>query len=189
MRVVSGLARGKTLLAVPGDTTRPILDRTKTALFDTIRPVITGTKWLDMFAGSGGVGIEALSQGALHCVFVDVEPKAVQTIRKNLEATHLSEKAEVRQTDVFLYLKKTDRQFDLIYIAPPQYKGLWIQALQAIAERPQVAANGGILIVQIDPSEYEPVELSDFVETETRKYGNTQFVFFQLRDKPQNQGA
>src|SRR5262245_56342706 len=122
MRVVSGTARGKQLLSVPGSTTRPILDRVKTALFDTIRPIIDGTRWLDLFGGSGAVGIEALSQGAAHCVFVDVEPKAIQTVRKNLEGTKLADRAEVRQTDAFLYLRKTEKNFDVIFIAPPQYK-------------------------------------------------------------------
>ena len=181
MRVVSGTARGITLLTVPGDTTRPIMDRVKTALFDVLRPTLPDTRWLDLFGGSGAVGIEALSQGATHCVFVDVEPKAIQTIRKNLESTKLVAKAEVRQTDAFLYLRKTERQFDVIYIAPPQYESLWIEALHAVAERPELLAEGGSIIVQIDPSEAEPVELADFAEVDNRKYGNTQLLFFERK--------
>jgi 16S rRNA (guanine966-N2)-methyltransferase len=181
MRVVSGKARGITLLTVPGDTTRPIMDRVKTALFDVLRPTLADTRWLDMFGGSGAVGIEALSQGAAHCVFVDVEPKAIQTIRKNLESTKLADKAEVRQTDAFLYLRKTEKQFDVIYIAPPQYKSLWIEALHTVAERPDLLAPGGSIIAQIDPSEYEPVELADFNEASSRKYGNTQLLFFERK--------
>lgn len=183
MRVVSGSARGKQLLSVPGDTTRPILDRVKTALFDKIRPLLPGTAWLDLFGGSGAVGIEALSQGAASCVFVDVEPKAIQTIKKNLEGTRLTAKAEVRQTDAFLYLRKTDKQFDIIFIAPPQYKSLWIEALQTVAERPQLLKPEGLIIVQIDPSEFEPVELTDFIEVDSRSYGNTQILFFERKSQ------
>jgi 16S rRNA G966 N2-methylase RsmD len=111
-------------------------------------------------------------------VFVDVEPKAIQTINKNLEGTRLKDKAEVRQTDAFLYLRKTEKQFDFIFIAPPQYKSLWIEALHTVAERPQLLKPEGMIIVQIDPSEFEPIELTDFIETESRSYGNTQILFF-----------
>ena len=80
MRVVGGSARGATLLLVPGDGTRPILDRVKTALFDILRPRISGAVMLDLFGGSGSVGIEALSQGAAHCTFIERGHKAVATI-------------------------------------------------------------------------------------------------------------
>ena len=101
MRVVSGSARGKKLLLVPGRGTRPILDRVKTSLFDMLRPRIEGMHVLDLFAGSGSVGIEALSQGAAHCTFTDLGDKAVATIRKNLASTGFSDRADVRQTDAF----------------------------------------------------------------------------------------
>lgn len=179
MRVVSGKARGRKLLSVPGDTTRPILDRVKTALFDIIRPWIAESSVLDLFAGSGGVGIEALSQGARHCTFLDLEPKAVATVRANLEATGLSVQAEVRHTDAFSYLRNTSKRFDLIFVAPPQYEGLWVQALQFIAERPDLLTPHGRVIAQIDPTEYEALSLASLSEYAQRKYGNTVLVFFE----------
>jgi 16S rRNA (guanine966-N2)-methyltransferase len=179
VRVVSGKAKGRNLLAVPGDTTRPILDRVKTALFDVLRPTLPGTSILDLFAGSGSVGIEALSQGAEHCTFIDLARAATETIRKNLATTGLTEQAEVRNTDAFLFLEKNQRAFDLIYIAPPQYKALWVEALRALAERPETLSPNGQIIVQIDPEEYEPVELSNFQEVSKRTYGKTVLVFFQ----------
>src|SRR4051812_41509260 len=109
MRVVAGSARGKKLIVVPGRGTRPILDRVKTALFDILRPQIPGMIMLDLFAGSGSVGIEALSQGAAHCTFLDLGREAVATIKRNLATTGFSGRAEVRQTDAFAYLRGTEK--------------------------------------------------------------------------------
>src|SRR5262249_34429829 len=117
MRVVGGSARGKKLRVVPGRGTRPILDRVKTSLFDILRPRLSGMTVLDLFAGSGSVGIEALSQGAAHCTFIDLEYKAVATIKKNLAITEFSGRAEVRQANALAYLRGTSKRFDLIYIA------------------------------------------------------------------------
>jgi len=179
MRVVAGTAKGTKLLAVPGDTTRPILDRVKVALFDVLRPRLAEIKVLDLFAGTGQVGIEALSQGAGHVTFIDATRSAVETIKKNLAAAKLNEKAEVRHTDAFTFLRNTSRAFDLIYVAPPQFEALWIQAVRDLAERPQLLNPGGLIIVQIDNKEYEPLALSAFRESEQRKYGSTLLVFFE----------
>lgn len=178
MRVVSGLAKGRNLLAVPGDTTRPILDRIKTALFDILRPSIDGAEVLDLFAGSGSVGIEALSQGAAHCVFLDIAPKAIETIRKNVSTCGFDDKAEIRSNDAFTYLRNTRKAFDLIYVAPPQYKGIWVEAMHFIAERPALVKPGGMIVVQIDPKEYENLSVAAFIESDSRTYGNTQLVFY-----------
>lgn len=182
MRVVSGSARGIPLKSVPGDGTRPILDRVKTALFDMLRPRLSGWRVLDLFAGSGSVGIEALSQGAAHCVFLDLNPRAVSTTRENLEKTKLTSQAEVRNADAFGYLKRTSKSFDLIYVAPPQYEALWIEALHIIAERPDLLSDGGEVIAQIDPVEYERLSLSSLEEYEQRKYGSTLLVFYRKVD-------
>lgn len=181
LRVIGGTARGKKLLSVPGDTTRPILDRVKTPLFDILRPWLSRKTVLDMFAGSGAVGIEALSQGAEHCTFLDLSKAAVDTIRTNLENTGLGGQAEVRKTDAFSYIKNCQRSFDLVYIAPPQYKGLWIEALQLLAERPDKVNLGGKIIVQIDPKENEGVQLTSFFLEDERRYGNTVLLFFGKR--------
>jgi 16S rRNA (guanine966-N2)-methyltransferase len=160
MRVIGGSAKGRLLKAVPGDGTRPILDRVKVPLFDILRPSLPGMRLLDLFAGTGSVGIEALSQGAESCVFLDTNAKAVQTIKHNLD------------------LRNSTKSFDLIYVAPPQYKGIWIEAMKHIAERPNLISENGIVIVQIDPKEYEELSLSLLRETEQRKYGSTVLVFY-----------
>jgi 16S rRNA (guanine966-N2)-methyltransferase len=189
MRVVGGSARGKKLLVVPGQGTRPILDRVKTSLFDILRPRLSGMDVLDLFAGSGSVGIEALSQGAASCTFVDLGYKAVATIKKNLASTGLADRAEVLHADAFDYLRATTKQFDLIYIAPPQYRNLWSEALRHIAERPEVLRSSppevttdrlaGQVIVQIDPKEYRSLGCDNFPETRQKRYGNTLLVFFE----------
>ena len=179
MHVIAGSAKGIPLKSVPGDTTRPILDRVKTALFDTLRPRLEGMILLDLFAGTGAVGIEALSQGADHAVFIDLSRKAADTVKENLKKTGLREKATVHQQDAFLYLKNTDRVFNLIYVAPPQYKALWVKALHSIAERPEMVSPKGMLIAQIDPKEYEEVLMSDFKETRQKRYGSTLLVFYE----------
>lgn len=182
MRVIGGSARGTKLMAVPGDTTRPILDRVKTSLFDILRPDIEDIElFLDVFAGSGSVGIEALSQGAQRAIMLDLEPRAIDTIRENLKKTHLTDRAEVRKTDAFAYLRNTSKQFDLIYVAPPQYEGLWLQILQLIAERPALLRGPSAkLIVQIDPKEREPFTSNQLILEKERTYGNTLLLFYAL---------
>lgn len=179
MRVIGGSAKGRSLKSVPGDSTRPILDRVKTPLFDILRPTLSGISVLDLFAGTGAVGIEALSQGAGHCVFLDINARAVATIKDNLATCDLTERAEVRHTDAFIYLKNVKKSFDLIYIAPPQYRGIWIEALRTLAERPHLLAPQGKVIVQIDPKEYEALELTTIKERSQRTYGSTVLVFFE----------
>jgi 16S rRNA (guanine966-N2)-methyltransferase len=198
VRVVGGSARGKTLLLVPGKGTRPILDRVKTALFDILRPRIAGMRLLDLFAGSGSVGIEALSQGAAHCTFTDLGREAIATIKKNLDSTGLSANATVRQTNALDFLKTTPGPFDLIYIAPPQYKNLWIEALQRLDARPELlsapdpddpdnAESPGLAIAQIDPREYQTIDLATLRETRQKRYGNTLLVFFERTMAPDQQ--
>ena len=179
MRVIGGTAKGKPLKVVPGDDTRPILDRVKVPLFDILRPTLPNLRVLDLFGGTGSVGIEALSQGAASCVFLDTSSEAVKIINLNLETTGLKDRAEVRHTDAFGYLKRTAKDFDLIYVAPPQYEGLWLEAMCIIAERPHLVAANGRVIVQIDPKEYEELNLSTFKEINQRKYGKTVLVFFE----------
>jgi 16S rRNA (guanine966-N2)-methyltransferase len=178
MRVISGIHKGARLQAVPGDMTRPMLDRVKTALFDTLRPNISGVKILDAFAGTGQLGIEALSQGAASCVFLDTSKEAVATIRQNLTSTGIVEQAEVRHTDAFTFLRNTAKSFDLIFLDPPQFKNLWIESLQTIAERPQLLTSGGTILIKIDPSEYEQLSLTAFNEQKQRRYGNSLLLFF-----------
>jgi 16S rRNA (guanine966-N2)-methyltransferase len=178
MRVIGGTARGTLLKSVPGDSTRPILDRVRTSLFDILRPELPGLVMLDLFGGTGSVGIEALSQGGKHCTFLDINKAAYETIKSNVKAARVEDRAEVRHTDAFTYLKHTTKSFNLIYVAPPQYENLWVEACYRIAERPELLTGNKMIIAQIDPSEYEPLILAGFTEVDKRSYGKTLLVFY-----------
>jgi len=182
LRVVAGKARGHKLRAVPGDTTRPITDRVKESLFNILNGDIQDASFLDLFAGTGSVGIEALSRGAAFVRFLDINPNAIKTIRLNLEHTGLTSQAEVLRLDAFQFLKsQPDRGFDYLYIAPPQYKEMWLQAIQEVDERIVWLSEDAWMIVQIHPKEYQQINLSHLQEFDQRKYGSTLLVFFRRR--------
>lgn len=181
MRVISGQARGRKLKRVPGDTTRPIMDRVKESLFNILGQDVVGGRWLDLFAGTGQVGIEALSRGAAEVVFIDKVRPAIQTIHSNLQSTGLTAGSIVVQADSFAYLRRQNfAPFDLIYVAPPQYLGLWVEVLTQVDERPSSFINpDGLVVVQIDPKEYQELALNNLVLFDNRIYGNTQLLFFE----------
>jgi 16S rRNA (guanine966-N2)-methyltransferase len=171
------------LRPVPGDTTRPITDRVKEALFNILGDDILEATLLDLFAGTGSVGIEALSRGASFVRFVDKSRQAVETIHHNLHHTHLHENAEVIQMDAFNLLKKPpDRNFDYVFIAPPQYKELWQKALQDLDTNPGWLSHEAWVVVQIDPLEYQKKSYTNFKEFEQRRYGSTLLIFYDLMD-------
>ena len=181
LRVITGKARGRRLKTVPGDTTRPITDRVKESLFNILGPDVQGSYVLDLFAGTGAVGIEALSRGAEYVRFVDSNRLPIKIIKENLINTGLGEKAQVLQMDAFAVLEsESDIQFDYVYIAPPQYKGMWKRALLLVDERNDWLADDGWVIVQIHPVEYEQVSLKNMVEFDQRRYGSTLLIFYQI---------
>lgn len=182
-RIIGGSARGTRLSSVPGDTTRPITDRVKEALFNILGGDLLDATFFDLFSGTGSVGIEALSRGARFARLNDINRAAVTTIKTNLEKTHLTSRAEVYQADVFALLKRPpDQAFDYIYIAPPQYKELWKRALRDLDANPGWIKADTWVIVQIDPVEYEPQNLTHLSELDQRKYGSTLLVFYEVKD-------
>ncbi len=178
MRVITGKAKGHSLKSVPGDITRPITDRAKCALFSIIGNQVIHARFLDLFAGTGQVGIEALSRGADEAVFVERAKPALQTIRDNLEHTRLEEDAHVVQGDVFSFLLREPDAFDFIYVAPPQYKELWVQTLELLDKRPGWLADDGWIIVQIDPLEYEEQAMEHYALFDQRSYGGVMLCFY-----------
>jgi 16S rRNA (guanine(966)-N(2))-methyltransferase RsmD len=181
-RVISGTAKGRTLKAVPGDTTRPITDRVKEALFNILAGDVIDSHWWDLFGGTGAVGIEALSRGAAFVRFTDLNRAPVETIRANLEHCKLAARAEVRRGDAFAMLAaQPDRRFHYIYIAPPQFKQMWLQALTVLDANPDWIQEDGEVIVQIAPKEFQKVELLNFRQFDERKYGSTLLVFYERR--------
>ncbi len=180
IRVIAGKAKGKKLKIVPGTGTRPVTDRVKESFFNIIRLDLGGCNFLDLFAGTGSIGIEALSQGAGYVRFIELGRNAIRVIEENLASTDLGAGAEVLRMDAFAYLsRKPDTQFDYVYIAPPQYKGMWIKALEGLDTHPEWLVEDGWAIAQIDPREYEKLSLKEFSEFDQRKYGNTLLVFYE----------
>jgi 16S rRNA (guanine(966)-N(2))-methyltransferase RsmD len=197
MRVITGRAKGRKLMSVPGDSTRPITDRAKSALFSILSNWIEGTRVLDLFGGTGAVGIECLSRGATYVHFLDNNRKAVETIQANLAHCGFSREATVERNDSFAFLERyRGEAFDFIYVAPPQYQDLWRKALQLIDARPELTAEYATIVVQIHPVEDKPdkpVELQRLQEYDRRKYGSVMLIFYadarDLEEKQAEEGA
>jgi 16S rRNA (guanine(966)-N(2))-methyltransferase RsmD len=185
MRVIAGKAKGRKLKSVPGEGTRPITDRAKSALFSILGEDVIGCRFLDLFAGTGQVGIEALSRGAAEAVFVERGAAALRTIRENLAHTGLAGPARVVRADVFAYLRGEPEPFDYVYIAPPQYKGLWAQTLRALDARPGWLADDGWAIAQIHPKEYENLPLENLLLFDRRRYGGVMLCFYARGGEPE----
>ena len=183
LRVISGTAKGRKLKDVPGDTTRPVTDMVKEALFNIIGPDVRGARLLDLFAGTGAIGIEALSRGAEYVQFNDLHRLPVDTIWANLEATGLAQGAQVTRADAFSLLERMpSKPFDYVFIAPPQYKGLWKRALYALDAHPDWLVEDAWVIVQIHPVELEDCpDLQALEEFEQRRYGSTLLIFYQKK--------
>jgi len=178
MRVIAGEAKGRKLLSVPGQATRPITDRVKESLFNILGGRVVNALFLDLFAGTGSVGIEALSRGARRAVFVERNRQALQVIAKNLKMTDLADRAQVVGSDVFKFLRgEFDEKFDIVYIAPPQYKGLWARTLLALDGR-ELLADEGLIVAQIHPKEFAPLDLKSLQLADQRKYGSTLLCFY-----------
>ena len=180
MRVITGTAKGKKLKEVPGNTTRPITDRTKEALFSILGNWIIEARMLDLFGGTGAVGIEALSRGAAHVTFVELALAALRVIHHNLQQTNLSANASVIRGDAFKTLEQIpSNPYHIIYIAPPQYKELWEKALTMVDRRPDLLTEDGIAIVQIHPKEFKNLSLTNLSLYDQRKYGSTLLCFYE----------
>jgi 16S rRNA (guanine(966)-N(2))-methyltransferase RsmD len=184
MRVIAGTAGGRNLESVPGEGTRPITDRVKSALFSTLtsRAMVEGCRYLDLFGGTGAVGIEALSRGASEAVFCEMDRNALRVLQRNLEVTRLADRAIVVPGDAFKYLVRPDlAPFDVIYVAPPQYRGLWLRALTLVDARPELLRRNGLVVVQVFPKEWTAPELAHLDLVDERRYGSTALYYFTPR--------
>ena len=183
LRVIAGKAKGRKLKAVPGDTTRPVTDRVKEALFNILAGDVIDSRWWDVFAGTGAIGIEALSRGASFVRFTDSNRAPIETIRFNVDHCGFTNQSEIRRGDSFAFLSKgADAEFEYIYIAPPQYKEMWEKALELIDEDIEWLSDDGCVIVQIDPKEYKSLSLENLEEIEQRKYGSTTLMFYERKE-------
>lgn len=173
MRVVSGVCKGRPLKAVPGNTTRPTTDKVKEALFNMIGPYFDSGMGLDLFAGSGGLGLEALSRGLDKVIFVDRDIKAIQTIHENIQACKMEDKAEVYRNDADRALKaliKREIQFDYIFLDPPYKKQQLLSLMEKISEN-RLVAHGGYIICEHSHDVELPESAGEFSQYKHEKYG------------------
>ncbi|TJY43233.1 16S rRNA (guanine(966)-N(2))-methyltransferase RsmD [Cohnella pontilimi] len=175
MRVISGQAKGRPLKAVPGNTTRPTTDKVKEALFSIIGPYFDGDRVLDLFAGTGGLGIEALSRGAGSAVFIDANQRSVEVVRRNLEATKFGDRAEVYRNDArkaVKLLEKKGEPFDLLFLDPPYAITDCDAILQDLADRGLVAGNA-VAVVEHSSDVLYPEQFGGFHRKRHAVYGET----------------
>ncbi|MBQ2903256.1 MAG: 16S rRNA (guanine(966)-N(2))-methyltransferase RsmD [Clostridia bacterium] len=170
MRVITGSARGMTLRTLEGDNTRPTSDKVKEAVFSAIQFEIEGRRILDLFAGSGQLGIEALSRGAKNAVFVDADKNAVKIIKENLAKTKLDSLATVAQTDSIAFLTMTNQIFDIAFLDPPYETGLLQKALSKIDAS---IAEGGVVICEHPFREELEDEIGGLKKYREYKYSKT----------------
>ena len=177
MRVISGSAHGVALKTPDGSKTRPTADRVKEAMFSIIQFDLPGARVLDLFGGTGQLGIEALSRGAKFSVFVDQGAQACALIRENLKRTRFENSAKVIQSDYDLYLRKNSDKFDIILLDPPYAEVFLENSLKIISEI-DILQSGGIIVAERPLGKEIPCEFSGLVRSKDYKYGNTLLTIF-----------
>ena len=179
MRIITGSARGAKLSTLEGEDVRPTTDRVKQALFNIVQFQIEGRNVLDLFAGSGQLGLEAVSRGAKCAVLVDTAQDAINVISANVHHTNLTSKVKIVHMDYASYLMKQDMLFDLAFLDPPYHKEILEKALPLTAE---VMNEGGIIVCEHAADEPVPEEAGDFVKRRTYQYGKIMLTVYEHRN-------
>lgn len=178
LRIIAGSRKGRKISAPPGLGTRPTSDKVREAIFSILGPVVEGVRAADFFAGSGALGLEALSRGARWCLFVEHSRKVASVLENNAAGLDLTEHCLVMVDDAVRPSRKIVdlAPFDLIFADPPYERGLVHRFMQA-CERDQYLAPGGSLVVEHSPNE-RPENVADIKLKDQRKYGQTEVSFF-----------
>ncbi|HIW20834.1 MAG TPA: 16S rRNA (guanine(966)-N(2))-methyltransferase RsmD [Candidatus Dorea intestinavium] len=187
MRVIAGKAKSLKLKTIPGLDTRPTQDKIKETLFNMIAREIPQCSFLDLFSGSGAIGIEALSRGARNCIFVEDNKKALAIIRENLRFTHLEEEAQVIKANVLTFLKNQrnlkKEPFDVIFMDPPYGKQLEKEALILLSGS-NLIKEETLIIVEADlKTDFDYLKELGFTLIKTKKYKSNKHVFIVLEEK------
>ena len=172
MRVITGKARGVTLKTPEGMQTRPTTDRVKEALFSIIQFEIPGARVLDLFGGTGQLGIEALSRGAKAATFVDASDAACRLIRENLRRTRFEQEGRVVKSDYLSYLTRCKETYQIIFLDPPYAEVFLENALKCITEI-DILQSGGIIIAERPVGKELPWEFDGYTRSKDYKYGQT----------------
>ena len=177
MRVITGKARGIQLKTPDGMLTRPTTDRVKEALFSVIQFDIPGARVLDLFGGTGQLGIEALSRGAKSAVFVDAREDACKLIRENLKRTRLQEDARVVRSDYLDYLSRCREQYDIIFLDPPYAEVFLENSLNRITEI-DILHSGGIIVAERPLGKELPWDYPGYTRSRDYQYGKILLTFY-----------
>ena len=183
MRIISGTARGTKLYTLEGQTTRPTLDRVKESLFNIIQNEIIDSNFLDIFSGSGAIGLEAASRGAKKVILCDKSKEAIKIIEKNIEKTHLNKKVELYNLDYEALIKtKIKEKIDIVYIDPPYNSDFAIKSIKYIIEKELIDENSNIIIETDDDKKVlENLKNIEVEITDKRKYGRAILIFLKIR--------
>ena len=179
MRVISGIARGTKIKSIDSMSTRPTLDRVKEALFNILQNYIKNAIVLDLFAGSGALGIEALSRGAKRAYFCDINKEAIKIIKENLEKTRLIEKSVIYNEDYIIAIKKIKEPLSIVFLDPPYKLDLAVKSIKEL-QKNKLLTNNSIIIIETDElnrdiEELEKIENLEIIDN--RKYGRANLIF------------
>ena len=180
MRVITGSARGRRLITLEGSDVRPTTDKVKEALFSIVQFELEGRRVLDLFAGSGQLGIEALSRGADSCVFVDSSKKAVEVVKQNLAATGLARRASVLHGDALRYLQTCRDRFDVAFLDPPYGTGTLQKALTLL---PPLMRPSGVVVCEAPKGEALPETADNFSLWRTYHYGKVSLAVYRAQEE------
>lgn len=167
MRVITGSQRGRKLMTLEGDSVRPTTDKVKESIFNIIQFDVPDARVLDLFAGSGQLGIEALSRGAESCVFVDNSNSSIKVVEENLKITGFREKSKTVRSESLSYLDRVIEEYDIALLDPPYKAGLMEEAINRVA--PHIAENG-VIVCETGSEEILPENIEGFV-SKRYKYG------------------
>lgn len=179
MRVVSGVYRSLRIQPVPGEQTRPTTDKNKEMMFNLLGQYFDGGKALDLFAGSGALGIEALSRGIHHCTFVDNHPVAIRTIYSNCHSLPiLHHQFEIVKSDAVQFLLQTREHYDLVLIDPPYHEPYYPKLIKLLEDKPLVSS-GGLLLIESLKTEVLPKTIGSLKQIKERMTGITKLTIYQ----------
>ena len=179
MSVITGLARGRRLKTLTGTDVRPTSDKVKESMFNCLQFCIEGRRVLDLFAGSGQLGIEALSRGAVSAHFIDSSKASVAIVKDNLQAVGLSESAKVFCADAVSFLRQTGEEFDVAFLDPPYSTGLLQKTLNVL---PEVMSDYGVIVCEHPVDDELPDEVGGFVKGKQHRFGKLAFTVYRKED-------
>lgn len=185
MRVIAGIHKGRRLESLEGRDIRPTADRVKESLFNILGHDVIDCSFLDLFGGTGGIGIEALSRGASRIVFVDESIRSIKVLRGNLELLNIKDEVEVYHTDYTTAIKKLhihDRKFNIIYIDPPYSTGIAQKAMTEISAS-DILDKDGYIVVEHDARDVMPEQVGRLALFRSKLYGNTRLSFYAVGEK------